>query len=867
VTELTERAPRTAYIWLALILIVAAVLRFIQLDYAPAGGHGDVAWIGINTLDWVDRGIWPFYVRELYAPEPFPVYLTGLLLPLTGISYLPQRIVTAALGVLFVAFLFPAAWWLLDGRPTRFRVHAALFTCASAALSLHIVALNRLGMESPPFLTVLALLTWLTARAWRSGGTGSWVLAGAALALSQYVFLAARMLPIVMALWILHGWFSDRARMQRQWRGWFVMAVTAFILTLPALILFITTPEAFSARADAGTAQTGGWIWQFDTSPYGGTLNLIIQKIGLTLLAFGFSWNGPYNIMNLPMLGPVFFVGLLAALPAAARRYQQIAYGWPLLAIPVLLFTDLISGAVLEIHALHQMGILPFVCLLSGIGLAHLWLRLLDQLPAYNYVRFIAAGGLIIACLLPAFGSMAHYLNEVIPAQYADPEASWQRAQTDVNIGRFVSAQPDQAFLLPYSEYNRSDTAWVLAEGFRQRRSAIGPDGRLQIPVPPLSFDVIIPAEPERPRHDGFAAHYDPRLWVLLYDNTVWFLPPFSQNQADRIQGLSQNTEPVILSDPSDTIYARVYSVTDSEAFFSQEAVIDFPLQADFNDEIRLVGYTLPSQDLTPGSTIYVTLYWQALRPPTEDYEVFVQLWADDQTQWAGAHDFPYGGMYRTRIWQVNEIVPTHHWLTIPQELPVGRYTLAAGLFRLLHNERVPVSGPNADPALQVAVAPELRYAPPFPELPFPSAEAALRFGDALAVRNLLVNGTAPENTPFQVHPGDNLTVDIYWGAIQKPPVDYTLFLHLSSTADEPPLAQTDALIGSGLPTGAWRPGDLVHDRVLLQVPDNMPVGTYELLLGVYFWQSGERLQPIVQNQAIPEDRFRLVSIRVNASD
>ena len=79
---LISAVPCYKLVLLLLIVVVAAIFRFIALDYAPSGGHGDVAWVGINALDWVDNGIWPFYVRELYAPEFFPVYLTGLLIPL-----------------------------------------------------------------------------------------------------------------------------------------------------------------------------------------------------------------------------------------------------------------------------------------------------------------------------------------------------------------------------------------------------------------------------------------------------------------------------------------------------------------------------------------------------------------------------------------------------------------------------------------------------------------------------------------------------------------------------------------------------------------------------------------------------------------
>src|SRR5258708_28913498 len=107
-----DRIPARDLVGLALIVLLAALLRFPDLQHAPVGGHGDVAWVGLNALDWTDRGVWPFYVRELYSPEFPVVYLNGLLIPLTGISYLPPRLITAFSGLLFVALLFPATWGL-----------------------------------------------------------------------------------------------------------------------------------------------------------------------------------------------------------------------------------------------------------------------------------------------------------------------------------------------------------------------------------------------------------------------------------------------------------------------------------------------------------------------------------------------------------------------------------------------------------------------------------------------------------------------------------------------------------------------------------------------------------------------------------
>lgn len=826
------------------ILVIGALFRFIRLDYAPSGGHGDVSWIGINALDWVDRGIWQFYIRELYSPEFFPVYLTGLLINPLGISYMPQRIITAVAGVLFVALLYPAAYWLIgDDRPHAFRVRAGLFAALAGAVSLHVVAINRLGMESPPFLTVVTLMTALTAWAWRRGGWWRWALAGAALALAQYVYLPARLLPVVLALWIAHAWWADRAPLRGQLRGWLVMAAVSFALTLPAIILFIRTPEAFSARADAGTAATGGWIWNFDTSQYGGIIGLTLQNLWLQAQAFGVRFEGAYTIMNLPLMSPVFFAGFLISLVLLIRAPRQIATAWCALAIPPLLFTDLISGAYVELHALHQMGILPFVYLLSGIGLAALW----EGLPRQRMLRTLGGASLVIALLLPSVAGMAAYLGEVIPGEYTDPRSSWHRAQTDVDIARRITSDPAASYLLPYSEYARPDIGWLVAAGYRERRSAVSGEGLLAISDPPAALTILYPTAPERPRHDGYPSRPDPRLWVLLHEGTVWLLPPLTDAQVEDVRettlGARAGVTVETMIDRSNTQIATLYTLETPDDLFAPRSVIETPLDEVFEGRMRLVGYTLPTGDLTPGSIIYATLYWQTIEPAGEDYEVFAQLWDDAGTAIARAHDFPYSGMYRSRIWRMDEIVPTHHWLALPDVLPVGRYTLIMGLFRQLENERVPVVGMASDSAERIVRQPILRVTPEPITTDLPEPPSPTVFGD-LRMSGLAtwVDGAQSSNSPLRVTPGQTITLDIVWQSDAPLARDYNLFVHLSTALDAPPSAQLDAPIGGGLPTSVWRAGERYRDTLNLALPVNLAPGSYTLSVGVYDWSTGERL-------------------------
>lgn len=868
----TAIRPRT-WLLLALIVLLAAVTRFIDLDSAPVGGHGDVAWIGINALDWADNGIFPYYIWELYAPEPMIVQLTRLAFPFTGVGYIASRTVTAIFGVLLVLFLFPATWWLLDGVAYQQRERAALLASLAAAVSMHANYISRLGMRAALFPALVALLVWLTVWAWQRGRWWRWALAGAALALMQYDYIPARLFPIVLGLFFVYGYWAQREHWRLRWRGWIIMALVAFVLTLPNIITFINTPEAFSARADVGSAGTGGWIWNFDTSAEGGLLLLLIKKIGLELLAFGIYWLGPYNVMHQPMLAPLFYLGFLAAVIVALRFPRQMAYMWPLLALPVMFSTDLISGAVSEIHAVRQTGVLPFVFILSGLGLALIWQWLENRLPETVIQRELPALLLILA-ILPSGYTLSEYLSRSIPAQYADPATGIALEQTDVDISQAMLSAPEHAYLLPYDEYNRSNIAYLLSAVYRTRHSAINAEGSLQIANPPTEITVVTAESPYRIRHDGRASQWDTRLWVLLNAGQALLMPPLTSEQEQALlQSIETTTaEPVV--DRSGSNIAQFYTIATPEDLFAPRPVLDHHLDAGFRlpsdssaEEIRLVGYTLADINLHPNEVMYVTLFWQTIQQASEDYEIFVQIWNEAGEVISATHDFPYGGMYRTRIWKPDEITATHHWLQLPPEIPVGRYTLAAGLYRVLQNEPLIVSGANSSAGGDAAIAPDLRYPPPAAQGGAPPPQT-LQFGDLLKVAGLDITVDETGLTAFddwEATTNSTITVKLTWDVLARPEADYSLFLHLTAEDSAPPVAQADIALGGGaFPSGAWRSDDTLQDRVTLLLPDTLDAGSYTLWLGVYFYGDNSRLNPFLDGTSQPDGRVKLGTIKLN---
>jgi hypothetical protein len=103
---------------------------------------------------------------------------------------------------------------------------------------------------------------------------------------------------------------------------------------------------------------------------------------------------------------------------------------------------------------------------------------------------------------------------------------------------------------------------------------------------------------------------------------------------------------------------------------------------ANFEDEIRLLGYHLPKDTWRPGDDLPLHLYWLAQRTPAEDYKVFVHLIKpDDSGKVAQIDGLPLSGYGPTSRWEPGEIVVDEHSLHLDESMPPGAYSIVVGLY------------------------------------------------------------------------------------------------------------------------------------------------------------------------------------------
>jgi hypothetical protein len=124
--------------------------------------------------------------------------------------------------------------------------------------------------------------------------------------------------------------------------------------------------------------------------------------------------------------------------------------------------------------------------------------------------------------------------------------------------------------------------------------------------------------------------------------------------------------------------YVRVYKMKDD--IRADPSFV--PLDVRLGDRIRLEGYRISQHRLVPGESVVVSLAWGVVADPEEQLKVFVQVLDKDGFLVAQHDGEPVAWMSHTDEWKAGQQIVDRHGITLPADLPPGRYTLIAGMYR-----------------------------------------------------------------------------------------------------------------------------------------------------------------------------------------
>lgn len=793
------------------LLLLSLTVYFAHFLTAPPGLNGDAARLGLYTFDFLQEGLFPFYIYHQFAPNPLIIYLQAPVFTLWGYTPAALRGVTLVGGALAVPALYLAARQLFGAEDTLFGWRVGLVAALGLALSPFFASFSRYGFEVP-LLPVVELLA--VAFLWRGLRRGLWLdfaLAGIVVGLSQYVYIVARFFPLAVGVATLSAIGVNRHLFTR-WRGLVVAAFCAAGVALPQWVLFWYTPYTFIARTQQAAGQ-----FIFDLPD---PLPLLIAKLINQVRMLGWYWDNAYDPYSYQaLLTPVLMIGLVVGLGLTFYQ-RRAAYIFSLVIMLLMLLPDLLAYEGIEPSATRLVPALPFIFIMAGLGSAYLWGWLEKQPSLPRWAGYLLPLVVILWGLLRQWD----YTTRVIPQVQATPGLEWRASLVELAEAEYIAAHLDTPLLLPSSEYQRAPLTYLLAEHFPQRA------GGLPLPLSQNeAITVIQPLEPDRPTTEGIPSGYIPEEWVLLKAGTAYFLPPLP----DSIKPL--NEEPTLLKASNNVAVARAFP-----ARWQGVAPEYTPLPATFANGLNLVGYQAAA--LTPGQPLLVTFYWQPTQKIEEDVQIFVQLLNRQQEVVAGLHSWPLHGAFRVRAWPPGEIMPVSYRLPLPDPLPSGTYQLLVGTFDLIQQKRIPLTS-----GAEYQLSKTFKVSPP-PDNRTPTHSTAINFGDSITL------------TGYTLSPSDNaLTLVSFWQARATPQTDYTLFIHVVDAAGQI-VAQADAQPLAGqYPTSLWNPGETVVDEQTIPIPP----GEYQIYVG---WYQGDTLArlPISADQVkATDDRLWLETLNL----
>ena len=248
------------------------------------------------------------------------------------------------------------------------------------------------------------------------------------------------------------------------------------------------------------------------------------------------------------------------------------------------------------------------------------------------------------------------------------------------------------------------------------------------------------------------------------------------------------------------------------------------------SSQVTLLGWHLLSRESSkPGRRVRVRLYWQPHGPIKEELQSFLHLYAPTmQRSWAVKNrgvPRPDSQWWDPAKYYVDDIL-----LFLPYDLPPATYELVTGMVSS-SGERLPVPG-SADNLLRLRTLDVAPLSPGLTQREKPTIAARAGTDDGLRLQGYDLR-TAP----------DSSTLRLFWETEDNVSADWITYIHMHDVAGER-IAQFDGPALAGMvPTSKWHDNALYIDRRKLDFPVETESGEYQLRIGLYNRESGERLR------------------------
>jgi 4-amino-4-deoxy-L-arabinose transferase-like glycosyltransferase len=428
----TRTSTTRVSLWLMVgILLLAAAFRFLAIDSAPPGWRDDEL-IEFDMDRRIADGWRPLFISEAEGHEPVYHYLHAGTIVLFGDNIIAYKWLPLASGLLTVALAYALA-------RKMFGVKVALLAAALLAVSFWPIMYSRFGLRHIgvlPWMLGAFLVLYPSPRPARQPGegvrgVGRSVLAGIFLAAGLMTYFAGRAVPLILIGFLVYLAIFNRAILRRVWWRCLLAIGIAALIALPMFVAIAHTPGG-----EKRTEVVGGPLIELRQGNVQPAVETTVGTLGMFTFAGDPEWL--YNVERRPVFdwltGLFFYLGVIICFIRLKRVESGFALAWLLVGI---------APAFVSIPAAsfsHTMAALPVVYMLAALGVVGIVDKVVSRqgnkrlaLSAYLLVSFLVVGLGAWLTLRDYFGTWAN--EYIVRFQYHAPTrevAKWlnQHAET-----------------------------------------------------------------------------------------------------------------------------------------------------------------------------------------------------------------------------------------------------------------------------------------------------------------------------------------------------------------------------------------------------------------------------------------------------
>lgn len=246
------------------------------------------------------------------------------------------------------------------------------------------------------------------------------------------------------------------------------------------------------------------------------------------------------------------------------------------------------------------------------------------------------------------------------------------------------------------------------------------------------------------------------------------------------------------------------------------------PINATFDDNVTLLGYTLDSDTISPDNPLGIRFYWRIENETPKDYRPVIQLVNLNVSEsWAVSQPLDFEGGKISKL-SSNQFISDRHELELFDDVPpyVGQISV-----QLLQSKNKGIITTLPDGSDRVILSDLIHIKTP--TQPYQGESSQINIGDSLTLHCV---GLKTDNSYFNI--------DLWWQVNQSLDIDYKMFVHgLNAQGEIVQQADRFPLDGQ-YPSSYWQPSQTLNDTIKLDFDKSI----ITIALGLYNPDNGFRV-------------------------